>query len=328
MTGQKDSYAAVMAAAHKGGFTTAPFSFYWTLVPLTWIYLELSFNQSSAYIGGEVRRPGRTQLWSAPFAAIFSTAMAMIIAWQLSRVIGNSFLGGVSFTSGSTMGFSSTPVYTELVGYASSNVVLGFISTFTFLFWSYAWLPGQINNGSRNLLAYGVDGVFPSWFGKVSDRRHTPVNALIIMGLGSIAALWLYTRPTGPFKTLTGIFGFILSFLMVSLAAMLFPYRQRQVWENSPVNWKLGRFPVVSIVGALSFAACGFAAWAYLTDPLSGLSIIPRNTGGWFGHQEFAMFILNLVIFVLGLVVYIVAKAIRRRQGIDLDASYMELPSE
>lgn len=327
-TGQKGAYAAVMAAAKKGGFATAPFSLYWTVVPLTWIYLELSFNQSSAYIGGEVRRPGRTQLWSAPFAAIFSTGVAMIIAWQLSRVVGTSFLGGVSFTSGSTMGFASAPVYTELVGYASNNVVLGFITTFTFLFWSYAWLPGQINNGSRNLLAYGIDGVFPSWFGKVSDRRHTPVNALVVMGVGSIAALWLYTRPTGPFKTLTGIFGFILSFLMVSLAAMLFPYRQREVWENSPVSWRLGKIPVVTIVGAVSFAACGFAAWTYLADPLSGLSVIPHHTGGLFGHQEFAMFILNLIIFVLGLVVYVVAKAIRRRQGIDLDSSYTELPSE
>jgi basic amino acid/polyamine antiporter, APA family len=328
MTGHAGAYSAVLAAAHKEGFKTAPFSFYWTLVPLTWIYLELSFNQSSAYIGGEVRRPGRTQLWSAPFAAIFSTGMAMIIAWQLSRVVGTTFLGGVNFTAGSTMGFSSAPVYTELVSYASNNIVLGFLATFTFLFWSYAWLPGQINNGSRNLLAYGVDGVFPSWFGKVSDRRHTPINALVVMGLGSIAALWLYTRPTGPFKTLTGIFGFILSFLMVSLAAILFPYRQRQVWQNSPVKWRWGRFPVVSIVGVFSFVACGFAAWAYLADPLSGLSIIPDHTGGWFGYQDFAMFILNIAIFVSGLVVYVVAKFIRGRQGIDLDASYMELPSE
>lgn len=328
MTGHAGEYDKVLSTAQKGGFATAPFSFYWTLIPITWIYLELSFNQSSAYIGGEVRRPGKTQLWSAPFAAIVSTGLAMIIAWLLARVVGTSFLGAASFTNGASMGFSSAPVYTELVSYASKNIVLGFIVTFSFLFWSYSWLPGQIINASRNLLAYGVDGVFPSWFGKVSERRHTPVNALVVMGLGSIAALWLYTRPTGPFKTLTGIFGFILSFLMVSLAAILFPYRQRQVWENSPVSWRLGRVPVITIVGALSFAACGFMAWDYLTDPLSGLSVIPKHTGGIFGHQEFAMFIIDIAIFLLGLVVYTVAKAVRRRQGIDLDASYMELPSE
>lgn len=328
VTGHAGAYGAVVAAAGKSGFKTAPFSFYWTLIPMTWIYLELVFNQSSAYIGGEVKRPGRIQLWSMPFAAVFSTGVAMLIAWLMERVVGTSFLGAVSFNGGAAMGFSSTPVYTELVGYAANNVVLGFVVTFSFLFWSYSWLPGQILNSSRNLLAYGIDGVFPAWFGKVSEKRHTPINALVVMGLGSIAALWLYTRPTGPFKTLTGIFGFILSFLMVSLAAILFPYRQRQVWESSAVNWRLGRVPVISIFGALSLAACGFMAWDYLNDPLSGLSVVPHHTGGLFGYQAFSMFILNIVIWVLGWFVYVIAKAVRGRQGVDLDSTYKELPAE
>lgn len=327
-TGHPDSYRAVVAAATHDGFQTAPYSLYWTLIPITWIYLELVFNQSSAYIGGEVRRPGRVQLWSMPVAAILSTGIAMIIAWQMARVVGTSFLGAASFNGGAAIGFGSTPVYTELVGYASRNVLLGLIVTFSFLFWSYSWLPGQILNASRNLLAYGIDGVMPSWFGRVSYKRHTPVNALVVMGIGSIAALWLYTRPTGPFKTLTGIFGFILSFLMVSLAAMLFPYRQRETWEASPVNWRWGRLPVITAIGALSFVACGFMAWDYLNDPLSGLSVVPHNTGGLFGHQAFAMFILNIIIWVAGLVVYQIAKMIRARRGVDLDATYRELPVE
>lgn len=328
ITGQHGAYHHVIATATKTGFTTAPFSLYWTLIPMTWIYLELVFNQSSAYIGGEVKRPGKVQLWSMPFAAIFSTGVAMLIAWLISRVMGPVFLGAASWTTGAAMGFSSAPVYTELVGFAAGNVVLGFIVTFAFLFWSYSWLPGQILNSSRNLLAYGIDGVFPSWFGKVSEKRHTPVNALVVMGLGSIGALFWYTRPTSPFKTITGIFGFILSFLMVSLAAMLFPYRQRHVFDASPVSWRLGKLPVVTIVGALSFAACGYMGWVYLNDPLSGLSAVPHNTGGIFGHQTFFMFILNIFIWLLGWFVYWVAKLVRARKGIDLSATYRELPVE
>ncbi len=328
LTGHRNAFAGAIAAAKKSGFKTAPFSFYWTLIPMTWIYLELVFNQSSAYIGGEVKRPGKVQLWSMPFAAIFSTGVAMLIAWLMSRVVGTTLLGAVSYTNGSTMGFASAPVYTELVGFAAGNVVLGFIVTFAFLFFSYSWLPGQIINSSRNLLAYGIDGVFPSWFGKVSEKRHTPINALVVMGIGSIGALFWYTRPTSPFKTLTGIFGFLLSFLMVSLAAVLFPYRQRSVFETSPVNWRIGKVPVVSVVGALSFAACGFMVWDYLNDPLSGLSAVPHNTGGIFGHQTFFMFILNIFIWLLGWGVYWVAKLVRSRRGIDLSATYRELPVE
>lgn len=328
VTGHHGAYSHVLSAAKKAGFTTAPFSMYWTLIPMTWIYLELIFNQGSAYIGGEVKRPGRVQLWSMPFAAIFTTGVAMIIAWQMSRVVTSPFLGAVSFTTGSAMGFSSAPVYTELVGYAAGNVVLGFIVTFAFIFFTYSWLPGQIINASRNLLAYGIDGVFPAWFGKVSEKRHTPINALVIMGLGSIGALFWYTRPTSPFKTLTGIFGFLLSFLMVSLAATIFPYRLRNLFESSPVNWRIRGIPVVSIIGGLSFAACGFMVWVYLNDPLSGLSAVPHDTGGIFGHQTFFMFILNIFIWLLGWGVYYVAKFIRSRRGIDISATYCELPVE
>jgi len=303
-TGHANAFRVVAAAADKAGFRTAPFSLHWTLIPITWIYLELVFNQSSAYIGGEVRRPGRVQLWSMPVAAVLSTGIAMIIAWQVARVVGTSFLGAASFNNGAAIGFGSTPVYAELVGYASRNVVLGLIVTFSFLFWSYSWLPGQILNASRNLLAYCIDGVMPSWLGRVSAKRHTPINALIVMGIGSIGATWLYTRPTGLFKTLTGIFGFILSFLIVSLAAILYPYRQREAWEASPVNWRWGKLPVISVLGALSFIACGFMAWDYLADPNSGLSIVPHYTGGLFGHQAFAMLILNILIWVASWIVY------------------------
>src|SRR5258707_4474493 len=79
-TGHQDSYRAVVAAASHEGFHTAPFSLYWTLIPITWIYLELVFNQSSAYIGGEVRRPGRVQLWSNPVAGVLRNRRVLILS--------------------------------------------------------------------------------------------------------------------------------------------------------------------------------------------------------------------------------------------------------
>src|SRR5262249_11921597 len=92
-TVHQNAYQSVVAGAMHERFSPSPFSFYWTLIPMTSIYLELVFNQSSAYIGGEVRRPGRGQLWSMPVAAIVSTGIAMIIAWQMAKVVGTSFLG-------------------------------------------------------------------------------------------------------------------------------------------------------------------------------------------------------------------------------------------
>ncbi len=327
--GTSNPYQAVMTAAKKDGFVTAPFSLYWTIIPITWIYLELVFNQSSAYIGGEVRRPGRVQIWSMPAAAVISTAGAMLLVWMLQRTAGTTFLGALSFNNGAALHFSTAPTYSEVASYATGNAVVAFLLCFAFIFWAYAWLPGQILNASRNLLAYGIDGVMPSWLANVNERRHTPVNALTVMGLGSIAALWLYTRPDSPFKTLTGIFGFILSFCITSVAAIVLPYRQRKIWENSSVNWRLAGVPVMSIVGVLSLIAAGFMGWDYLHDPLSGITWKPEGGGGiLFGSRSFDMFLLNILILLSGLVIYLVARWVQRRRGVNLDAAYGEIPVE
>ncbi len=330
VSGKSDAFGAIVGAAKKSGFATAPFSFYWTIIPMTWIYLELVFNQSSAYIGGEVKRPSSVQLWSMPFAAVFSVAVAMVTVWMFQRTAGTSFLGALSWDNGASLGFSTAPTYTEVAAYASGNTLVALIMSIGFIFWSYTWLPGQIINASRNLLAYGIDGVGPSWLGKVNERFHTPINALVVMALGSIAALFFYTRPDSPFKTLVGIFGFILSFLLTSIAAIAMPYRLKDLFENSPVNWRWGKTPVMSIVGALSFITCAIMAWVYLKDPLSGLSATPKHEGGgiFLHSRSFDMFLLNILIFLSGLVIYFVARAVRQREGVNLDATFQEIPIE
>lgn len=54
--------------------------------------------------------------------------------------------------------------------------------------------------------------------------------------------------------------------------------------------------------------------WAFVSDPLSGL------TPG--------MIIFDVIIFLSGLVVYLVAKWIQGRRGVDVSLSYKELPAE
>ncbi|MBI3648856.1 MAG: APC family permease [Actinobacteria bacterium] len=330
VSGTSNAFGAVMSSAKGGGFATARFSLYWTIIPMTWIYLELVFNQSSAYIGGEVRRPGSVQLWSMPFAAVFSVAVAMLTVWGLQKSVGTTFLGALSYDNGASLGFTTAPTYTEVAAYASGSTILAVLMSFGFIFWSYTWLPGQIINASRNLLAYGIDGVGPSWLGRVNERTHTPINALVVMGLGSTAALWFYTRPDSPFKTLVGIFGFILSFILTSIAAIVMPYKLKDVFENSPVSWRVGKTPVMSIVGVLSVISSAFMAWVYLHDPLSGLSWHPVHEGGgiFLHSRTFNMFLLNILIFLSGLVIYLVARAVQSRRGIELDATFKEIPIE
>jgi APA family basic amino acid/polyamine antiporter len=313
LSGKPDAAAYVMSAAAEAGFGTAPFSLMNTLLPMTWIYLNLSFMSSSAYIGSEVKDARRLQLWSMPVTLLVVGVGVLITVIVVGNAAGYDFLGSLTNIDPAELGVSSTPLYTELASYLSGNIIVAFLITFGFIFWSYAWLPGQIINGSRNILAYSIDGLFPAWFRQVHPKLHTPVPALVTMGLMSIIALAIYVF-TSYFATLVGIFGFILSFGMVSIAAILLPYRLPDVFETSAVNQRVGNIPVISIIGALSLASCIFMLWVFVKDPLSGMT--PTMIG------------FNVVIFLSGLVVYYMARWIQARRGVDVSVSYKEIPKE
>ena len=193
-----------------------------TILPMTWLYLELVFNQSSAYIGGEVRRASRVQLWSMPAAAVLALGTLMLLTWAALHSIGFTLWSGLGNDFGSSLGLSSTPVYSEIAAAASGNTLIGILILGGFVFWSYTWLPGQILNASRNLVAYAIDGVMPRQLAYVSETTHAPLVAMWLVGAGSIVFLFLYVY-THIFATLTGIFGFILGFCLVSIAGHPLP---------------------------------------------------------------------------------------------------------
>jgi amino acid transporter len=313
LSGKPDVAQFVMEAGAAAGFAVAPFDLRNTLLAMTWIYLNLSFMSSSAYIGSEVKEARKLQLWSMPATVVIVGVGVLLTVLLIGNAAGYDFLGALTNTDPAELGMTSTPLFTELASYVSGNLIVAFLITFGFIFWSYAWLPGQILNGSRNILAYSIDGLFPAWFREVHPTLHTPVNALATMGVMSILALGIYVF-TPYFATLVGIFGFILSFMMVSIAAILLPYRLPAVFESSAVNQRFAGIPVITIIGVLSLVTSAFFAWVFLTDPMAGMSP--------------TMIVFNLVVFFSGLVVYFVAKWIQARRGIDVSRSYKELPSE
>jgi APA family basic amino acid/polyamine antiporter len=293
--------------AAAAGFATGPFSLKFTILAGTWIYINLVFNQSSAYIGAEVKRARSLQLWSMPVVATLCTVYMLLFLALGDKAVGLERMGQLSATQGL--------LFTQIAAFGSGSTLIAALILVPFIFQSYTWLPGQITNASRNFLAYSLDGLMPQWVGKVHPIRNTPVNALVLVGAGSIAALAGFVWWEG-FATLVGIFGFILGFGLVALAAVVFPYRMRDTFEASPVRWRVGGTPVVSIVGVLALIALAIMAWAFLTDPSAGL--VGRPLLVW----------MNLGIFASGFVIYYVAKAVQKGRGIDITKAFQQLPVE
>src|SRR5215469_1878295 len=313
VSGQTDLYTGIMNSAKSGGFGLSPFSLYYTLLPITWIYLNLGFSFSSAYIGGEVKNAKRLQLWAAPVAILVVAAVVMLTILAADHAVGLGFFGSAGvITDWSKLGLSFTPTYSELAAYSAGNLFLAFLIMFGFLFWSYAWLPGQILNGSRNLVAYAIDGLLPRRFGEVHPKFHTPAFSLGVMCVASLISLAIYVY-TPYFATLVGIFGFILTFGLTSIAAIIMPFRARTIFETSPVRWRIFGIPVISILGVLSLIMCGFMEWIFLSDPYAGLQ---STMAPFFSQIPYGMAWFNVAIFLSGLILYFGAKAIQSRRGL------------
>jgi hypothetical protein len=107
---------------------------------------------------------------------------------------------------------------------------------------------------------------------------------------------------------------------IVSVAAFVFPDRRPDLYQASPANVRLGGVPLLKVVAPLSLLVMAFLTWLTLAYP--DLAI-----GGDPSHRWYIpAFLAGTVAF--GLVVYYVAKAVRRSQGVDLDLVYKELPPE
>lgn len=324
VSGQTDLYTAVLASAKSGGFSLSSFSFYYTLLPITWIYLNLGFSFSSAYIGGEIKNAKRLQLWASSAAILIVGVVVMVTIFAADHAVGLGFFGAAGVVDWTKLGLSFIPTFSELASYSANNIFIALLIMFGFLFWSYAWLPGQMLNGSRNLVAYSIDGLLPRRFGEVHPTFHTPAFSLGVMGVASIISLAIYVY-TPYFATLVGIFGFILTFGLTSIAAMLMPYRAKTIFETSPVKWRIFGLPVITLVAALSIIMCLVMEWIFLSDPYAGLQ---TTTAPFFSSIPYGMAWFNVAIFLSGLLLYFIAKAVQSRRGMNVDLSYKEIPIE
>jgi amino acid transporter len=237
------------------------------------------------------------------------------------RLTGLPLLGGISanYFSPDALGLSFVPAYNELVAVAFiDNLLLALLLGFTFVFWTYVWLPINFLASTRALLAWSLDGLLPARVSEVNENRHTPTVAIVIVAILGWLSLFLYTR--GVISTLYGIFGWILSFLLCSIAAIFFPYRQRAVFESSPVNWRLGGVPVMSIVGVIATAALLYVEWIWWADPVNGLQATPDVIG------DHRMWIATAGVLISGAVWYLVARALQARRGIHVERAFAEIP--
>jgi amino acid transporter len=313
-TSKADPYNQIIQAAN---FTPAPFSFGESMWAVTWAFVVLGFGIASTYIGGEIKVTSGVFLKSLTGSVVYSAIWMAVILAVLFAVIGDKFLGSLGAVDPGEVGLAFTPTFAELGAMASGNIIIALVVAIGFAAWTYVWMPGYILSWSRSILAWSLDRLVPAKLGEVDPRRQAPVFGLGVLLVGSLIACALYSY-TNYLTLLAGALGEELTFFMVAIAGIVFPYRQRQIWQSSRYNQVFAGIPVMSILAVVSLVGLTIIAWILITDPNSGVN--------WQANRNNLIF--TLATFVSGLVIYYIAFFVQRSRGVDVTLAYREIPPE
>lgn len=327
-THNANSYNLIQSAAAKAGFAfTGGHPFSSTIPVIAIVMTFMMWNWWSVYIAGELKSAGklRRQLSVMLGALAWDTIFLIIGVLLLYRSAGEQFIASINFLSTSTTGYALPvqPYYNLMASIVANNPVFSILIAVSFLFWN---LPAMFPNTFmpvRTIFAWSFDRILPSKFSEVSERTHAPIPAIILASV-IILGILVWSVFSTAFSTLLsmGVLAGVITVLAVSVAALVFPLRQRALYKSSPASTSIGRIPILPIAAVLSIIVVIALAYVVLFYPELGIT----NAFGLPG--PLSGFIYMAALVVLGLLIYFIARAARKAQGIDLSLIYRELPPE
>ncbi len=213
-----------------------------------WIYIGFTY---SAYIGGEVKQASKTQprMIIATLAVRLRRLHARLLALLRRRRPGLHELGRLPRRT--TRGIPVAPVLNFFVGIMTGSTVLNVIMGVSFILWNVLLLFVIAMICTRNLFAWSFDGVAPRQLATVGERTHAPWVAAILITAIAVVLLALYVFTSFFTIVVNYIVIFSVAFWMTSFAAILLPYRRRDLFEQAPeaARRKIAGIPVITLLG-------------------------------------------------------------------------------
>jgi len=311
------TYQGLLDQASSAGFSIGDATFAGALLALPigyWIYIGFTY---SAYIGGEVKQAAKTQPRMILATLLFAFGVYLLAFWRYYDVVGQDFTNSVVFL-GDDAGIPVAPVLNFFVGIMTGSTVLNVIMGVSFILWNVLLLFVIAMICTRNIFAWSFDGVTPRQLATVGERTHAPWAAALLITAIAIVLLALYVFTSFFTIVVNYIVIFSIAFWLASFAAILLPYRRRDLFEQAPeaVKRKILGIPVMTLLGVLNLVLFTLILYSSFDTPAFS---------GPTGNRSIA-FVVG--IYVSGFVLYFISRAVRRQRGVDLDLLYKEIPPE
>jgi APA family basic amino acid/polyamine antiporter len=167
---------------------------------------------------------------------------------------------------------------------------------------------------SRLFLAWSFDRVMPQWLSKVSDRFHTPVNAILLGAVLAIIPMYLQYFTSFISAQVNAIFFYSIVWFLAAVSAVLVPFTRRDVYESAAGGKRRG-MPMISVLGAAAAALFAYLGYNSIANPAVG------------PFQQSAQIVVGLVIIV-PVVIYALSYRYHKARGVDLRLLQSQIPPE
>lgn len=311
------AYQGIIDAAKADNVDLAPpFSWKFTLWATIWPAWSFFFAVLSTAFSGEIKNVKRGQLIAIPLAQVVGGIIFIFATWFARLAIGKEGLLAISWVSITSPEKFSLPFpwISLIASVMANNPILTIIINLSALIMTAYVGASTAIYGTRGLLAWGIDGMAPTWLGKVNEKYRSPQNAILVTFVLSAIILAVYSF-TDWIRFLQGMAGMGLVFTTTTLAAALFPYYKREVYRASPAKIEIFGIPLMTLFGIPGSLGLGYVTYRVIVDADYGAN----------SPISMAMFI---AVIAIGAIWYFVARAIRKSQGVDMDARFEEIPVE
>jgi APA family basic amino acid/polyamine antiporter len=292
-----DTYAAILAAGDAAG--TIPGSL-WPLavgasiaiVPML-TFFNLWPNWGST-LYGEVRGASdyKRNFWGMTSAIIVTTVLGVIFALLIGKTLGWDFYQKANGAFWSNIFYGTdTPLHiwpypALFAAFLVKSPAIQFIIVLLMSLWWFGWSGTVFLSSTRVIFAAAFDRMLPEWASKVDERTKTPVNALLLMVIPSVIISIMYAFNWLSFRTLVldATVVIAITFFGSTLAATILPWRQKAMFEGSPIaknrvpGW-LGWLVMLAYLAGAAYLV--FTSFKYAWAIIGGLGALGADWLTW-----------------------------------------------
>ena len=322
-----DYYHEVIQKGSQLANLNPGFSWYDQIGQMAILWGLLGWAFWSAQLSGEIKSADKIKIQNLIMnGSGWATALVWLVAWVvLSNSAGEEFIkaAGVVFFNGQwglpimPLGALYVAGATMAQGFGSLIFAALIILALGLLCNGYQVYYNTMVGPIRMFFAMAFDRALPDVFSKVHAKWHTPVYLIWLASALAAIQIWMsaYLPSVAPMFMPAALGSGAIPYFFTSLAGALMPFTGKPIYEASPAaKYKIGSIPLVTICGLISCVFNATMVYYWLTVPKLGI-----NPGSM---------IFVLICFVVGFFYYIIWRAYRKRQGINLDLAFKVIPPD